>query len=128
MNSKLFLYASALAIFPIALMFGFFPKLAFEYFWGIDILQKEILHVFRGIMGLYFGISLLWFWGAQNKSIRIPALFALIFFSFGIAFGRVISIFLDGIPHWLFLFFLAAELVLGAIGYLFLKKELKAKS
>lgn len=74
-------------------------------------------------MGIYFALAFLWFRGAMNPSLRIPALISLVFISFGIAGGRTLSVLIDGVPHWMFLGFLGAELVLGALGLYFWRQE-----
>jgi len=40
---------------------------------------------------------------------------------FGLAAGRIMSLVLDGMPHWLLFAYLLAELAFGAIGLRMLK-------
>jgi hypothetical protein len=51
---------------------------------------------------------------AFNPAMQKSALQSIVFVMGGLASGRLISLILDGVPHWLLLAFLAMELtVLG---------------
>jgi hypothetical protein len=45
---------------------------------------------------------------------------------FGLAGGRILSLILDGMPHWLLAVYLVLELVFGVLGILLIKKSDKA--
>jgi hypothetical protein len=41
----------------------------------------------------------------------------------GLAAGRILSLVVDGIPHWLLVVYLVLELVFGVLGILLIKKS-----
>ncbi len=49
-----------------------------------------------------------------------------VFFALSLAIGRIISIFVDGMPSGMLLFFLAVELVVGIVGLLLLNRDQRA--
>ena len=57
-----------------------------------------------------------WIAGALSSSLTIPALWSLVVFMFGLAAGRVLSLLLDGVPHWLLIVYLVLELAFGLVG------------
>ncbi|MCP3978132.1 MAG: DUF4345 domain-containing protein [bacterium] len=81
----------------------------------------DLPHIFRAIMGLYLGMIVLWVLGALRESLTSTALIANVVFMFGLAFGRVLSIVVDGVPSVL-LVYTALEVAVGLWGVLVLKK------
>ena len=69
----------------------------------------------RAIMGLYFGMIVIWLWGAFSMPMAGPALVCCAVFMLGLAAGRTLSFVLDGMPHWLLVVYAVIEVVLGAI-------------
>jgi hypothetical protein len=47
----------------------------------------------------------------------------LVVFMLGLAAGRLLSLVVDGVPHWLLLAYLALELGIGLVGLLLLKRQ-----
>jgi hypothetical protein len=45
---------------------------------------------------------------------------------FGLAAGRILSLIIDGMPHWLLFVYLVLELVFGVLGMLLIKKSNEA--
>ena len=74
-------------------------------------------------MGLYVAFSVFWITGAFNEHIRQAALYSLIVFMLGLAAGRLLSLFIDGVPNWLLVVYLVMELGIGILGVLVLKKS-----
>ncbi len=118
---QIFLLITAAGLIPIALSYGIMPGKSLVYLFDMDIQGTNGVHIFRAIMGLYLALSLFWIAGAFNIRLRQAALYSLILFMFGLAAGRMLSLVLDGIPHWLLIVYLLLELVFGAIGTLLLK-------
>ena len=56
---------------------------------------------------------------------RVAVIWA-VFFALSLAIGRIISIFVDGMPSGMLLFFLAVELVVGTVGLLLLNRDPRA--
>jgi hypothetical protein len=77
-------------------------------------------------MGLYLALIIFWLIGAFKVQVRQAALYSLIVFMFGLAAGRILSLIIDGMPHWLLAVYLVLELVFGVLGILLIKKSDKA--
>ncbi len=80
-------------------------------------------HIFRAVMGLYLALALFWVFGALFKKYRLPALYSLVVFMLGLAAGRVISLVVDGMPHWLLFVYLILELGFGLVGLKMIHNE-----
>lgn len=121
---KIHLIISVLIVVLTAIMYGFFPDFQF------DLLPKSYdeHNFYKAIMGLYIGFSMLWIIGLYNKEFLKPALLSNIIFMFGLGFGRLISIAVDGLPSTGYVIGALAELFLGFYGlWVFLKKALNKK-
>ena len=67
------------------------------------------------MLGLYFGMIVVWVWGAFDKQMTTAALVSCAVFMLGLAAGRILSFLLDGPPHWLLIVYAALEMLLGLI-------------
>jgi hypothetical protein len=117
-----FLVLTAVGLFPIALSYGLAPHKILEYLYGFSVQSVNEAHIFRAIMGLYLALILFWLIGAYKSHLRQAALYSLVVFMLGLAAGRLISLVLDGVPHWLLLFYFFAEVVSGVLGLRLLKR------
>ena len=79
-------------------------------------------NVFRGMMGLYLAMSVIWMMGIIKPRLWATATITNIAFMGGLALGRLVSLALDGIPGIYFLIGLALESVLALWGLSNLKK------
>jgi uncharacterized membrane protein len=70
----------------------------------------------RAVMGLYFGQIIFWLIGIKNSKLKLPAMYSLVVFMSGLVIGRLLSIVLDGIPHWMLIVYLFLELSITIIG------------
>ncbi|UPR46634.1 DUF4345 domain-containing protein [Vibrio cyclitrophicus] len=120
---SVFLFAAVLGLTPIALSYGYEPVISMNYLFGIDASSVNVTHIFRAMMGLYLALALFWVSGALIKKYRLPALCSLVVFMLGLAAGRVISLVLDGMPHWLLFVYLILELGFGLVGIKMIHKE-----
>ncbi|MCD4729827.1 MAG: DUF4345 domain-containing protein [Bacteroidales bacterium] len=120
---KVLLLISAIGLIPIALSYGLVPEKTLTPLFGFSVDNMNLTHIMRAVMGLYFGQIVFWFIGAFNPKLRRPAMYVLVVFMLGLAFGRFLSIILDGIPHWLLIVYLGLELTIGLTGLFILKKE-----
>ena len=118
---QIFLLVAAIGLFPIALSYGLVPQKSLSYLFDIDASTLNISHIFRAIMGLYLALIIFWVIGAFKVQLRQAALYSLIVFMFGLAGGRILSLVVDGIPHWLLVAYTVLELILGISGILLLK-------
>ncbi|MDN3699890.1 DUF4345 domain-containing protein [Vibrio artabrorum] len=120
---SIFLFVAVLGLTPIALSYGYAPVVSLDYLLGIDASPINVTHIFRAVMGLYLALALFWIAGALLKKYRLPALYSLVVFMLGLAAGRVISLLIDGMPHWLLVVYLLLELGFGLVGIKMVHKE-----
>jgi uncharacterized membrane protein YeaQ/YmgE (transglycosylase-associated protein family) len=118
--TRAFLIFCAVGLVPIALSYGAVPGTSLDYLFGIAVESTNATHIFRAVMGLYLAMVVTWLVGAFIPTLTVPALACCAVFMLGLAAGRVLSLALDGVPHWLLVAYLVLELVLGMIAvYLF---------
>ena len=120
---QIFLLITAVGLIPIALSYGLMPQKSLNYLFNLSVSETNIIHIFRAIMGLYLALSLFWIIGTFKIHLRQAALYSLIVFMFGLAVGRILSVIIDGIPHWLLFIYLLLELGFGTIGLLLIKRS-----
>ncbi|MDP5157400.1 MAG: DUF4345 domain-containing protein [Flaviramulus sp.] len=106
--NKSHLIVSVLVVVCIAFIYGFYPEKLFD----INLKSTDEHNIFKATMGMYLGFSTLWILGIFKPKYFKPALISNVIFMLGLGFGRLLSLFLDGIPTFLF--------VLGTVGELFL--------
>jgi ABC-type polysaccharide/polyol phosphate export permease len=104
-------------IFLVASLYGVFPYWFASAVLGISEPYHNLAHVLRAMMCLYFGFGFYWLFAAFNTKYRNPALLTVMLFPAGLVTGRIISLFADGKPSPLLLFYMAAELVQVPIAY-----------
>lgn len=115
MWTRYFLILCALGLVPIALGYGARPSVSMAVLFGIPVETTNLTHILRAVMGLYLALAALWLWGAFSKEMEGPALVACAVFMVGLASGRILSIVVDGWPHWLLVVYAGLEIVFGAI-------------
>jgi hypothetical protein len=118
-----FLIFCAVGLVPIALSYGAVPGVSLDYLFGIPVESTNATHIFRAVMGLYLAMVVTWLVGAFNPTLTVPALACCAVFMLGLAAGRVLSLVVDGVPHWLLLVYLVLELVLGVIAVHLLRQH-----
>lgn len=127
MKSRVFLIFCAVGLVPIALGYGAIPSTTLDGLFGITVDSTNLTHIMRAVMGLYFGMVIIWLWGAFTRSMVGPALVSCAVFMFGLAAGRLLSFALDGMPHWLLVVYAILEVVLGAIAVALYRDHLSTK-
>ncbi len=115
MNTRAFLIFCAVGLVPIALGYGVNPSASLGALFGITVDSTNLTHIMRAVMGLYLGMAVIWLLGAFKASLTGPALVSCAVFMLGLAAGRILSIVVDGPPHWLLMVFAALEVLLGSI-------------
>lgn len=123
MSDRMLLLLAAIGLVPIALSYGLVPSVSLPYLLGFPVEGVQQTHVFRAIMGLYIANVGLWIAGAWITSMTRPALWALLIFMGGLAAGRIVSVIVDGVPNFVLLFYLAAEITFAVLAALNLKKR-----
>ena len=115
MKIRAFLIFCAVGLVPIALGYGAKPSVSLDALFGISVNTTNLTHIMRAVMGLYLGMVVFWLWGAFRRSEAGPALATCAVFMLGLAAGRILSVVLDGMPHWLLVVYAVLEIVLGLI-------------
>lgn len=118
-SKNISLLISTLIVIPIGLIYGFQPHLLFD----IQLQTSDEHNVFKAIMGLYFGFSLLWILGILKNNLWQIAIVSNFIFMFGLAFGRITSVVFDGMPSTIFVLGTLGELVLGLYSFYWYKKS-----
>jgi hypothetical protein len=121
--TRAFLILCAVGLVPIALSYGAVPEVSLEYLFGITVENTNATHIFRAVMGLYLAMVVIWLFGAFNPILAAPALLCCAVFMLGLAAGRILSLVLDGMPHFLLVVYLALELLLGLIAVHLLRQH-----
>ncbi len=103
------LVISSIIIIPIGLIYGFVPNLLFN----INLNSVDEHNVFKAVMGLYIAFGSLFILGIFDTKFWKSATIANVFLMFGLAFGRILSLCLDGIPSTIFCFGIIGEITLG---------------
>jgi hypothetical protein len=114
-KNRAFLVFCAVGLVPIALGYGAMPSVTMGALFDITVDTTNLAHIMRAVMGLYLAMVVFWLWGAFKPSMTGPALAACAVFMLGLAAGRILSLFIDGMPHWLLTVYAVLEIVLGLI-------------
>ena len=120
---QMFLLITAIGLFPIALSYGLIPQKSLSYLFDISVSDPNGIHIFRAVMGLYLALALFWIIGAFKVQLQQAALYSLTLFMLGLAAGRILSLIIDGIPHWLLVVYLGMELSFGVMGIFLIKRS-----
>ncbi|TXE19151.1 DUF4345 domain-containing protein [Psychroserpens burtonensis] len=116
--NKIHLIISVCIVIPMAFVYGFKPDLSFDMF--LETVDEH--NFYKAVMGLYLGFSTLWIMGVLKSNYLKTALITNIIFMLGLGCGRVLSILIDGIPTFGYVFGTIAELFLGFYGLWVLKQ------
>jgi len=115
----------AVGLVPIASGYGLLPEKSMSYLFNISVSEVNLTHILRAVMGLYLALIIFWILGALKEHLRQAALYSMVVFMLGLAGGRILSLIVDGVPHWLLLLYLALELLFGILGLLLIKSNKK---
>ncbi|MGF1770921.1 DUF4345 domain-containing protein [Vibrio wakamikoensis] len=123
-NVQKFLLLAAAGLTPIALSYGLKPNLSLPFLFDIDASATNVSHIFRAVMGLYLALVIYWLMGAFGSLfLARSALQSLVVFMLGLGIGRVFSIVIDGMPHWLLVVYLLLEIGFGLVGLFLLRSS-----
>ncbi|MRG43934.1 DUF4345 domain-containing protein [Chitinophaga sp. SYP-B3965] len=121
-GKNLHLTVSILVIVPIALAYGLCPQMMLPWLFDFRADNINLANIFRAMMGLYLGMSVIWMMGIIKSKLWVTATIANITFMGGLALGRLVSLALDGVPGIYFLIGCILESVLAIWGLKNLKK------
>jgi hypothetical protein len=120
--ARFYLLFSAAGLSLVALSYGVAPATVLPKLLDVSVEGTDLSHILRAYMGLYLGMIALWVLGACRSGFTRPAVISEVFFMFGLAGGRLLSIIVDGIPSVLLIVYTVAEIGLGSWGILILRK------
>ena len=95
--------------------------------FDLTVEGTDLIHIFRAVMGLYLAMIVLWILGAMRPALTRAAVISEVTFMFGLAFGRVLSIVIDGMPSLLLIGYTLIEIAMGCWGFLVLKQLSRKK-
>jgi hypothetical protein len=116
---NLHLIISIIIVIPVAIFYGVKP----DYLFEVSLNSTDELNIFKAIMGLYLGFATLWIYGIIKPEFWKAATISNMIFMLGLAFGRICSITVDGIPTTIFALGTIGELILGIFAWYQLKKQ-----
>jgi hypothetical protein len=114
--TRCYLLFSAIGLVAVALSYGVAPAIVLPKLMDLTVEGTDLTHIFRAIMGLYLGMIVLWLVGAFRSDFARAAVIAEIFFMFGLAGGRLLSIAVDGVPSIPLVLYTVVEITLGIWG------------
>ena len=118
---NLHLAIASLAIGLVGLSYGLCPSMVLPLLFDFKVEGVDLNHVFRAMMGLYLGFATYWAIGIFKVEHWQHATLSSIVFMGGLAFGRMVSIIVDGIPSVAFLIGTVVEILFMLWGVLNLK-------
>ncbi|HAH55253.1 MAG TPA: DUF4345 domain-containing protein [Flavobacterium sp.] len=89
---------TSLTVIGVGLSYGISPNKVLPFFFDFKVESVDLNNVFRAIMGLYIGLAIYWLIGIFKPEHWWNATLISSIFMGGLAFGRIISILIDGIP------------------------------
>ena len=114
---KIHLIISVLIVVPVGLMYAFSPDFQFD----LHPRTTDEFNVYKAIMGLYLGCSVIWVLGVFKTSYLKTALITNAMFMLSLGLGRLLSFIIDGTPSLGYQLGMLAELGLGIYGLWVLK-------
>ena len=123
---RIYLLAAGVFLIPVALTYGVDPAAMLPKFMNVTVEGTDQTHMFRALSWLYLGMVAFCIIAPFTPEWQRVAVIWAVFFALSLAIGRIISIFVDGMPSGMLLFFLAVELVVGSVGLLLLNRYPRA--
>ena len=121
---RLYLLVVAVGLFPIALSYGVNPAGVLPRYMNLSIEGTDLTEILRAVMCLYLGMVAFCLIAVFFRpSWQHVAVIWTVFFMFGLAIGRLISLVVDGVPSRILIVYLVVELAMGVIGLALLARE-----
>ena len=120
--NRLYLLVSAVGLVPIALSYGIVPTTTLPRLFEFAVIDRDLIHIFRAVMGLYLACAIFWIVGAIVPRLTRIAILVDVLFMGGLAAGRVLSLLVDGLPSIMLIVYLVAEAVFAVLGIFLLRK------
>jgi hypothetical protein len=121
LNKNLHLALSAIAVLVVGVTYGLYPNTFLPLLFDFNVETTDLNHVFRAIMGSYFALGIYWGYSVLFEKHWRGATYSVVFFMGGLAAGRLLSIFIDGIPSLAFIIGTVLEIIFVVWGICNLK-------
>ncbi len=121
-TKHLHLALSSIVVIMAALVYGSSPQKLLPLVFDFSIDNLELKNIFKAVMGLYMAFAIYWIVGIFKQEHWRHATLSNILFMGGLAFGRIISLVIDGISTP-FTIGLILELLVMIWGFFNLKNE-----
>ena len=121
---KNLLVFSFVTICTIGLLYGVAPQWFIETFL-VNAQEPSIdqSHILRAVMTLYIALGLFWLCCAFSDRHRDAGIIVLCVFCGGLVAGRLLSVFIDGIPSPILILYIFMELSLVPVCIWILRRE-----
>lgn len=116
-QQNLHLLLSSPIVMAAAFLYGLSPSTVMPQIFDFQEISTDLSNIFRALMGLYLACALFWIFGMIKPHFWKAATISQILFMGGIGFGRLLSLYLDGMGSILFALGCAGELVLSLFGF-----------
>ena len=116
-QKNIHLLLSSVIVIAAALVYGLSPNTVLPKLFDFQVSTTDLTNVFRAVMGLYLSFASFWIVGILQSKYWKAATISQVLFMLGLAFGRIISVLLDGMPSAIFSFGILGELILGVFGW-----------
>lgn len=93
---NLHLGISSIVVILVGLSYGIYPGKVLPILFDFRVETTDLNNVFRAIMGLYLGMGIFWIIEIYRSKHWQSATLTNIIFMGGLAFGRIISLMVDG--------------------------------
>jgi len=97
LSKNLHLGMASFVIILVGLIYGTNPSKILPLFFNFKVESIDLISFFRAIMGLYLGMAIYWIIGIFKSSHWRNATLTNVIFMGSLAFGRILSILVDGI-------------------------------
>ena len=118
----LHLIISLIIVVPTALIYGISPAIILSKYLNIEVLTIDLSSFLRAIMFLYLGFAIIWLSGLIDSKYWKIATQSNVLFMLTLAFGRLLSMALDGKPSDGYIFAFISEVTIGMLAIYRLKK------
>ena len=119
---RCYLLLSAAVLLVTALIYGIAPAAVLPRILEVAVTDRDLIHIFRAVMGLYLALVVLWVIGAFVVRLMWTALLSEVVCMAGLAFGRFVSLLLDGWPSNFLISSLIVEVAMTVVGIILLGK------
>jgi hypothetical protein len=117
LQQNLHLLLSSVIVVAAAMIYGISPSTILPQLFDFQVATTDLSNIFRAIMGLYLAFASFWMLGMLRSNLWKAATLSQVLFMGGLAFGRILSLFFDGVPSTLFALGTIGELILAVFGY-----------